>query len=75
MKVTLTDDDGRVILSATSDGEARWTVRGRALRDCVKRYTTDDDLHVMGLVAAQMQAYNSTEYLKRRLAERDVSAA
>jgi hypothetical protein len=71
MKITITDNEGHVVLSVTSDGNARYKVRGKALRDNVGRYTTDDDLHVMGLVASQMQAYNSTEYLRRRLAEHE----
>jgi hypothetical protein len=61
------EQDGKRILTVSSDGEARYRVSGKSLRDNVKHYKTDDDLHIMGLVLHQLTGYNSTEYLRRRL--------
>lgn len=71
MKLIIKDDDNKTILSITSDGEARYKVRGTALRENVRSYKTDDDLHIVGLVTWLLGAYNSREYLRRRLNEHD----
>jgi hypothetical protein len=70
MRILIEDDRG-VVLEAVSDEQARYKITGRALRDNVKEYETDDDLHVVGLFTHQLNAYNSMEYLRRRLAEHD----
>jgi hypothetical protein len=71
MKLTIKDDNNKTILSVTSDGEARFKVRGTQLRDNVGRYETEDDMHIIGLVTWLWGAHMSREYLRRRLNEHD----
>ena len=59
------------VLEIVSDGKARYTIKGDRLRDNVKEYETEDDLHVLGLVYHQLGALNSREYLERRLSEHE----
>ena len=69
MRLVIFDDKGKRILTVSSDGEARYRVTGTQLRDNVKSYKTDDDLHIVGLVALIWGAHNSREYLRRRINE------
>lgn len=64
-----TDLEWDEVLTVLSDGEARYQVSGRHLREKVKGYETEDDLHVMGLVALHLGSLNSREYLQRQLTE------
>lgn len=60
---------GQTTLYVKSDGHAHYEVRGKNLRDFVDEYKTEDDMHIVGLVTAQLNAYNAREYLDRRLYE------
>lgn len=64
-----TDLEWNEEITVISDGEAHYQVSGQRLRDKSGGYETDDDLHVMGLVALHLGSLNSREYLQRRLSE------
>lgn len=71
MRLVIERESGDTALEIVSDGHARYVVKGDCLRDNVGEYTTEDDLHVVGLVGWLLGAMNSREYLRRRLAEHD----
>jgi hypothetical protein len=71
VRLLIENENGESLLEVTSDGHARFKVKGRALRDLKNEYETDDDFHVVGLIVQHFGAFNSQEYLRRRLAERE----
>jgi len=78
MKISIEDFSGDVTLTAESDGEGRWTIKGHRLArqdEAVTEYVTEDGLHVLGLLQLYVGANDSREYLQRRLREHDYEVA
>lgn len=75
MKITIESGDGsripRHVLTIESDGEGNYTITGDNLprQDGGNSYTTSDGLHVLGLLHLVAGAFDSQEYLLRRLRE------
>lgn len=78
MKVTV-ENHGEVVLTAEADSEGRWIVKGEGSKlprqnDGVTEYTTNDGLHVIGLIQLVIGAADSLGYLRRKLNEHNAQA-
>jgi hypothetical protein len=75
MIVVIQDSSGCVALRVESDGNGRYKISGPNLprQDGRMEYETDDGFHVLGLIQLVFGANDSLEYLKRRLAEHDLT--
>ena len=66
MLLTIKKDD-REVLRVRSNGKARWVVTGNQMRWNKKKYSTTDDLKVIGEVMRQLGALTSMEVLRRAI--------
>lgn len=77
MNLKITDDGRRIRLEIQSDGQGNYIIssdRGLPRKDGRVEYMTSDGLHVACLIQLVFGASDSSEYLKRRLAEHNQEA-
>lgn len=70
MKITIEDSEAREVVVIESDEKGNYRIKGLNLpRQEAGEYTTNDGLHVIGLIQLIFSAWDSRTYLLRRLNE------